>query len=131
MKTQLALLLLAAAMAGGCGQVSDSTSNSTAPSNSTAAAPTPATNAPSGGSLATAPVDYLQSITRQEQAAMKSADFSKLNEDTQLFNAQEGRYPKDLNELVEKKYIGRLPDLPPGLKFAYDAEKGNVTIVSQ
>lgn len=127
MKTPLAFLLLAAALAGGCGQTADTSSNST----TAAAPPTPATNAPSGGSVATAPVDYLQSITRQEQAAMKTADVSKLNEDVQLFNAQEGRYPKDLNELVEKKYIGRLPDLPPGVKFAYDSQKGNVTIVSQ
>jgi len=129
MKTPLGFLLLGGALVGGCGQSTD-TSTSSTPAAAAAPAST-TTNAPSGGSVATAPVDYLQTITRQEQAAMKTADVSKLNEDTQLFNAQEGRYPKDLNELVEKKYIARLPDLPPGMKFAYDAQKGTVTIVSQ
>jgi hypothetical protein len=113
-----ALMLLLA----GCGQ--DSSTN---PTNAATNAASPT----SAGSIATAPVDYLQTITRQEQTAVKSLDASKLNEDTQLFNAQEGRYPKDLNELVEKKYIARIPDLPVGYKYQYDPVKGKVEVVKQ
>ena len=48
----------------------------------------------------------------------------------QLFNVQEGRYPKTLDELVPK-YVGKLPDPPLGYKINYDTVKGEVTVVRQ
>ncbi|HOL22238.1 MAG TPA: hypothetical protein PLQ41_05235 [bacterium] len=44
------------------------------------------------------------------------------------FQAQEGRYPYSLNELVEKKYIDRLPEPPKGMSFRYDPSTGNVSV---
>jgi hypothetical protein len=49
----------------------------------------------------------------------------------QLFHATEGRYPKDLNELVKEKYINSLPSPPVGMKIVYDAAKGEVQVVPQ
>ena len=56
---------------------------------------------------------------------------TRLTQAIQLFNAQEGRNPKDLNELVEKKYIGQIPDAPYGMKIVYDATAGQVKVVKQ
>jgi hypothetical protein len=43
----------------------------------------------------------------------------------------EGHFPKDLNELVEKKYIAQIPSAPNGMKIVYDASKGDVQVVPQ
>jgi hypothetical protein len=47
-----------------------------------------------------------------------------------LFNVQEGRYPKTLEEMTPK-YVAKLPDPPLGYKLNYDAAKGEVTVVRQ
>ena len=44
---------------------------------------------------------------------------------------QEGRFPNDLKELVEKKYMPVVPTPPAGSKLDYDAKAGTVKIVSQ
>jgi hypothetical protein len=79
----------------------------------------------------TAPVDYVGTAVKQQQSAIKTVDTTALNQAVQLFNVQEGRYPKDLNELVEKKYIGKLPDAPVGMKLSYDATAGKVAVVKE
>jgi len=79
----------------------------------------------------TAPVDYVGSAVKQQQSAIKSVDTTALNQAVQLFNVQEGRLPKDLNELVEKKYIGKLPQAPVGMKLNYDAASGQVSVVKE
>jgi hypothetical protein len=55
---------------------------------------------------------------------------SYLNEAVQLFNTQEGRLPKDLNELVPN-YVGKLPATPYGTKLDYDPSTGVVKVVPQ
>jgi hypothetical protein len=62
---------------------------------------------------------------------VKTVDVASLNQALQLFNVQEDRFPKDLNELVEKKYIPKIPDAPYGMKIVYDAKAGNVKVVKQ
>ena len=62
---------------------------------------------------------------------MKTIDATSLNENVQLFQAQEGRLPKDLQELVTKGYYKKMPEPPPGMKFVYDAASGKVTVVKQ
>lgn len=90
------------------------------------------TNAGAGsGSLVTAPVDYLKTITKAEQSAVKTVDVTSLNKAIEMFNVQEGRFPKDLNELVEKKYFPKIPEAPYGMKIVYDASIGTVSIVKE
>ena len=57
-------------------------------------------------------------------------DVAALNQAVQMFNVQEGRLPKDLNELVEKKLIAKIPDAPYGMKLQYDAATGTVSVVN-
>jgi hypothetical protein len=79
----------------------------------------------------TAPADYVGTAVKQQQSAIKTIDTTALNQAVQLFNVQEGRYPKDLNELVQKKYIGQLPQAPAGMKLSYDAAEGKVMVAKE
>jgi hypothetical protein len=67
---------------------------------------------------------------RADKYAVKTIEVSYLNQAIQLFNTQEGRLPKDLNELVPN-YVGKIPDAPYGSKIVYDASSGTVTVVKQ
>jgi surface antigen len=82
-----------------------------------------------GGSPVTAPVDYLNAAGNAQKKALKTVDVASLNQAVAAFNATEGRNPKDLNELIETKYIGKLPDAPYGSKIVYDASTGKVSVV--
>ncbi len=81
--------------------------------------------------VATAPVNYVGTLVTNQQIATKTIDLTALNQEVQLFNVQEGRYPKTLDELVEKQYMGRLPVAPAGSKIVYDPAQGKVTLVFQ
>jgi len=85
----------------------------------------------SGGSVVTAPADYLNAAVKAEHNAVRVVDTTSLNQAISLFNVDKGRNPKDLNELVEQKYIPKLPDVPYGNKLSYDATAGRVTVVKQ
>jgi hypothetical protein len=114
MKTCCSLMLVAAALVlGGCGKEQ----NSPPPT----AAPAPAS----------APAGYLGALAKGQQTAVKVIDVTSLNQDIQLFNVQEGRNPKDLNELVAMKYVGALPNPPAGMKLVYDAAQGKVSVAPQ
>ena len=114
----LALIALVSATAlTGCGQKASQPTAKT-------------TNAPvAGDNPVTAPVDYLGAISKAKTASEKTIDTVSLNQAIQLFNAQEGRFPKDLNELVKEQYLPRLPQAPYGMKILYDAAKGEVKVV--
>src|SRR5882724_5336065 len=89
------------------------------------------TNAPTGGSLLTAPVDYLDAASKAKQKAVKTIDTTSLDKAIQLFNVEKGRNPKDLNELVSEKYIREIPMPPYGTKIDYDPNSGRVSVVKQ
>ena len=115
-------LLVSAAVAinlllTGCGQKSN---------------PTQASNTnTSAGSPLTAPVDYLSAIAKAQQSAVKTIDTTSINKAIQLFNVDRGRNPKDLNELVQEKYIPQLPATPYGTMLSYDANSGEIKVVKK
>ena len=84
-----------------------------------------------GESIVSAPTDYLSAAAKAKQNAEKTIDVTALNSALEQFNVGEGRYPKDLNELVSKKYISTIPTPPFGSKLQYDANSGTVKIVKQ
>jgi outer membrane murein-binding lipoprotein Lpp len=113
MKTSLLALLAATALLAGCGDKSKTAPGGTTVSN-----------------LVTAPVDYLGAVVQAQKHAEKVIDVSYINQAIQLFNAQEGRLPKDLEELVPN-YLGKIPAAPFGYKIVYDATAGTVKVVKQ
>jgi hypothetical protein len=116
MKTTFLISVIAGLVIVGC---SDSSSKSNSPG----------TNANGGsGSVLTAPVDYLNSAAKAQQSAVKTVDTVAIKNAIEMFNVQEGRFPKDLNELVEKKYIPQVPTPPHGSKIVYDANTGTVKV---
>jgi hypothetical protein len=118
MKTIHYLVAGTALLLGGCGEKASQPAQGT---NSTS----------SGGSVATAPVDYLGAMGKAQQNAVKTVDTVSVNQAIQQFNVGEGRNPKDLNELVEKHYMPQIPTPPNGTKLDYDATAGTVKVVKQ
>ena len=110
--------LLAALLLLGCDQKSQSPGAGTNTSSS-------------GGSVLTAPVDYLRAAGKAQQSAVKTVDSASLNQAIQLFNVEKGRNPKDLNELVQEKFIPQIPAAPYGTKLVYDAVAGKVSVVKE
>jgi|HubBroStandDraft_1064217.scaffolds.fasta_scaffold169672_2 hypothetical protein len=100
------ILLVAGTLLAGCGKEAD-----TAP--------------------AAAPSGYVGTLVKGQQTAVKVIDVTALNQEIQLFNAQEGRNPKDLNELVTQHYLGELPYPPNGMKLVYDPDQGKVSVQPQ
>ena len=96
-------------------------------------APTAAPASPnnSSGNPLTAPVDYLGAVSKAKKFAVKSVDIAGLTQAIQSFQAQEGRLPKDLNELVRPEYLPKLPAPPAGMKFSYNPSTGEVKVVPQ
>ncbi len=102
-------------------------------SDSSATKPVAATNATpkyDSGNPLTAPADYLGAVVEAKKHSEKVIDVAAINQAIQLFNVQEGRLPKDLNELVPN-YLGKLPAAPIGTKLVYDAKAGTVKAVKQ
>jgi hypothetical protein len=73
---------------------------------------------------------YVKSLGEAQKTAGKTIDVSYLNQAVQMFNVQEGRFPKTLQELVPN-YVAKLPVAPLGSKIVYDANTGTVKVVPQ
>jgi hypothetical protein len=92
---------------------------------------TPASGTSSSSSLADAPGNYLKAVVDDRQAAVKTIDVTSINKAIELFNVDQGRNPKDLQELAQKRFIPQVPVPPYGYKLAYDANAGSVAVVKQ
>jgi hypothetical protein len=112
-KVQLALILMAGLFLAGCKKQEPATKT---------------TNAASGVNPITAPVDYLGAISKAQQTAAKTVSSAGLQQAIQMFQAQEGRFPKDLNEL-SPNYVDRIPPPPAGMKYSYDPKTGVAKVV--
>ncbi|MGD0259060.1 MAG: hypothetical protein ABSD29_04460 [Verrucomicrobiota bacterium] len=118
MKTIFCFSLAASLLLIGCGESSNQP-------------PQPTNGATSGSSPLSAPADYVGALGKAQQTAVKTADTTSLNQAIQMFGVDQGRNPKDLNELVEKKYIPKIPAAPKGMMLEYDATAGKVKVVPQ
>ena len=118
MKTIFCFSLAASLLLIGCGESSDKPGQ-------------PTNGAASSGNPLNAPADYMGALGKAQQTAVKTADTASLNQAIQTFGVDQGRNPKDLNELIEKKYLAKIPAAPNGMKLDYDATAGKVKVVPQ
>ena len=118
MRTSCALLLAAIAAFTGCAKKDEATQRQMLTNNSS-------------GNPLTAPVDYLGAVNQARKTAIKTIDRVGLDNAIQQFNAVEERFPKDLNELAQKRYIQAVPEPPPGSKFVYNPATGDLKIIPQ
>jgi len=104
----------------------------TAPEQKVAETARPAKKEPNkegGGSMLTAPVDYLNTVTvKSRRYARKTVGLLEVKREIQAFYAMKGRYPKSLDELVEWSKA-ELPKLPRGQSFSYNPETGEAAVV--
>jgi hypothetical protein len=117
MKAILFLTAATSLLLAGCGEKSNPSA--------------PTTNAATGGNPLTAPVDYLDAAAKAKQSAVKTVDVTSLNKAIEMFNVDNGRFPKDLDELVAEKYMPKIPAAPYGTRLEYDATAGKVKVVKQ
>lgn len=77
------------------------------------------------------PADVTNNVlVNAKRTADKTIDVSFINQAIQLYNVQEGRLPKTLDELVPK-YVAKIPDAPLGYKIDYDATKGEASVIRE
>ncbi len=74
--------------------------------------------------------DYIGVVGQAQKYSVKQIDLAQLNQAIQQFNAAEGRYPKDLQELVPN-YLAKIPQVPAGYQISYDPASGKVKVVQQ
>jgi hypothetical protein len=123
MKVPCVMVVMATALAvAGCGKGDGSSAGATNK---------PAATNESGGSLVTAPVDYLGAISQARHSAVKTIDVTSVNKAISLFQVDKGRNPASLDELVREKYLAKIPEPPYGSKLVYDAVKGEAKVVQQ
>src|ERR1051326_3344719 len=80
----------------------------------------PKPSSSSSGNPITAPVDYLGAAAKAKVAADKTLDVAGVKKAIDLYYAQEGKYPKSLNDLVGPDYLSKIPTPPAGMKFDYN-----------
>jgi hypothetical protein len=98
---------------------------------SSAAGTNTSTGTNSSGSVLQAPADYVNALGRAQQNAGATADVASLKPAIDQFQVDKGRLPKDLNELVQEKYLKKIPEAPYGMKIDYDPATGAVKVVKK
>ena len=137
------ILGLSALLLNGCGNNQSTSPPATPPpsANSAAVAKPQSTPETTGAAANTAqavkqqvaPAEsgYLSGLANAKSQAVGTVDVASLTQAISMFNVDEGRYPKSLQELADKKYIGQVPPAPYGKKLNYDAATGVVKVVDQ
>ena len=120
MKIVLLIPVAAGLLLAGCSQ-SSSPSNPTATNNATSGstAASSSTTPNAGGVLG-----QVQNFSQEH------IDLAQVGQAVQQFDAAEGHYPKNLQELVPN-YLAKIPPAPPGYKISYDPSTGKVGMVQQ
>ena len=124
MKSILPSLLLASLVAG-CDEPKPAPAPAPAPSGGDAKAQEHGTTF---GNTISAPVDYLDTLNKGKKTAENTIDTTSVNKAIEMFQALEGRNPKDLQELVTSGNIKEIPKDRYGRQLVYDAKTGTVHI---
>ncbi|MFM7099751.1 MAG: hypothetical protein ACKO3N_01105 [Verrucomicrobiota bacterium] len=78
---------------------------------------------------ATAPLDYLAAQGRAKKQAEKVTSLAQVQQAIQQFQAMEDRWPRDLGELAEKRFLTDVPVAPAGYLYTYNPANGQVRVV--
>jgi len=120
MKSALFVLVsIAAGLLTGCGD--GRSSDAAKGTNSASSSSTPLS----------APADYLGAMGKAQKTAVKTVDLASISQAIQMFRVENDRFPNTLQELVDEKFLPRLPDPPSGMKYSYDSKSGTVKVVNQ
>ncbi len=114
------LAAFAIALAG-CGKSNESTQPATA---SAPAAAT--TNQPQSAGQALE--QYGHTLATAKTTAQRKVDTITVDRAIQAFQADRGQNPQSLDELIKEGFLPKLPELPAGMKYDYDPQKGEVSV---
>lgn len=129
MKSLLPLAVgLVASLVIGCGK-SDQTSQTSAPPAPATDDATAATATNQQDSVGQTLEKYGHTMATAKKTALKKIDTITVDRAIQAFQADRGQNPASLDELVKEGFLPRLPDLPSGMKYNYDADTGEVKVV--
>ena len=73
-----------------------------------------------------ASIDFRAKLKENREKQEAAANVDKLVASIQSFQEEMGRVPSNLVELVEMKYIDKIPVAPKNRKYVYKAEHGQV-----
>ena len=82
----------------------------------------------SSGNPVSAPADYLGAVGKAKNHASKQANLANIRNAIRLFQTSEGRFPKNLNELVAEGYFPKIPPPPRGMRYVYNPQAGQVRL---
>ena len=85
----------------------------------------------SSGNPIAAPADYVEGLGKQQKSAQSTLSTVGIDQAIQRFNVEQGRLPKDLDELVAKGAITQIPPPPRGMKYDYDSKTGVIKVVPE
>ena len=133
MKHLLYLSVVFGLLLAGCSQKAEKQAPTTNAPTAEASAPSAAeaTAGANAGNPITAPVDYLGAVAKAKQLAEKQIDIAQIEKAVMFFHEAEDRFPRDLNELVEKHYLPAIPKAPYGMEIVYDPNTGTVKVVKK
>jgi hypothetical protein len=124
MRVVLLLIPVAGAvLLTGCGQSSSSSRAATSTTNNAQAGSAKA------NSVNTTP-NYGGVLGQAQTFSENQIDLAQLKQAIQEFNAAEGRYPKDLQEMIPN-YLAKIPAVPAGYGISYNPANGQVQVVRQ
>lgn len=97
--------------------------------------PKPTANTPAAApdsekkTTATGPLaEYGRNLVNAEKTATQVTGLVSLEQAVRQFEVVEGRFPRNLDELIVGRYLGKLPNPPRGKRFTYDSKTGKVNV---
>jgi hypothetical protein len=85
----------------------------------------------SSGNPLTAPADYAEGLSKAQKSAQATLAAAGIDQGIKQFYADQGRLPKDLDELVAKGAMSQIPPAPRGMKYDYDSKTGVIKVVPE
>ena len=77
-----------------------------------------------------APLNYVGAVEQAQKYSEKQIDLAYVNQAIQQFNAGEGHYPTNLQEMIPD-YLTKMPQAPYGYKIVDDAASHAIKVVKQ
>ena len=75
------------------------------------------------------PVGYIRGTLDKKGEAQISVGLVQIRQAIEFFTFSKERFPEDLEELITKGYLEKIPDLPYRKKFLYHPSTGEVSVV--
>lgn len=72
---------------------------------------------------------YGHTLATARQKALLKTSFMSVHQAIQAYEASKGEHPSSLDDLIKDGILPRLPELPKGKRYNYNAQTGQLAIV--